>query len=467
MAYLLSLFYLLFSFAAIADDHIEFKYQVAVDTEAFKMDVIVCSATGLPDSLVMGESALLYVSNLRTQSGDSLGAAQQKLTIADPNAGNCFLYDVHLRPKRRGEQRGGTETRLIDEANLLTSIEDWLVRPSPDVKARLNVQFISSDGIHISTPWERVTDNEFIVSKEFSNHEGIVAFSRYPIKTFKVGGCNVELTFMSGFTEVSQEDMSSWVRQAAQGVSRLIGRFPLSRVQVVISASDRGSDTVPWAYVTRGGGGGVHLLVQRSVTKEQLDWDWSLSHELSHFLLPDIDTGDYWLIEGLPTYLQHLSMVRGDLITSDEAWRRLRQGFIEGSRTGGDISVFDAMSRMTQRGMYRKIYWGGAAFFFGIDARLRQSKVHLDGILGVLSAYHDCCFNFYSKIAGPDLIQQFDSLSRSDVFSKAVRSDIHDVMFPDFEKIFESLGLEFFGRNLIVVDEDRATISRDIMRSVK
>jgi len=41
------------------------------------------------------------------------------------------------------------------------------------------------------------------------------------------------------------------------------------------------------------------------------------------------------------------------------------------------------------------------------------------------------------------------------------------VMFPDFEKIFESLGLEFFGRNLIVVDEDRATISRDIMRSVK
>jgi hypothetical protein len=96
MAYLLSLFYLLFSFAAIADDHIEFKYQVAVDTEAFKMDVIVCSATGLPDSLVMGESALLYVSNLRTQSGDSLGAAQQKLTIAEPNAGNCFLYDVHF-----------------------------------------------------------------------------------------------------------------------------------------------------------------------------------------------------------------------------------------------------------------------------------------------------------------------------------------------------------------------------------
>jgi hypothetical protein len=160
-------------------------------------------------------------------------------------------------------------------------------------------------------------------------------------------------------------------------------------------------------------------------------------------------------------------MVRGDLITSDEAWRRLRQGFMEGSRTGGDISVFDAMSRMTQRGMYRKIYWGGAAFFFGIDTRLRQSKVHLDGILGVLSRYHHCCFNFYSKIAGPDLIKQFDSVSRSDIFSEAVRLDIRDVMFPDFEKIFESLGLEFFGRNLIVVDEDRATISRDIMRSVK
>jgi len=111
MAYLLALFYLFFSFAAIADDQIEFRYQVAVDTEAFKMDVIVCSATGLPDSLVMGESALLYVSNLRTQSGDSLGAAKQKLTIADPNAGNCFLYDVHLRPKR-GESKGEAPKRV-------------------------------------------------------------------------------------------------------------------------------------------------------------------------------------------------------------------------------------------------------------------------------------------------------------------------------------------------------------------
>ena len=145
---------------------------------------------------------------------------------------------------------------------------------------------MSPDGIHISTPWERVTDNEFIVSKEFSNHEGIVAFSRYPIKRFKVGGCTVEVMFMSGFTEVSQEDMNLWVRQAAQGVSRLMGRFPLPRVQVVVSASDRGSDTVPWAYVTRGGGGGVHLLVQRSATKEQLDWDWSLSHSFHIFCFP-------------------------------------------------------------------------------------------------------------------------------------------------------------------------------------
>ncbi|MDC1310962.1 hypothetical protein N8Z26_00705 [Burkholderiales bacterium] len=442
-------------------------YTVSVGDDLQSLDVSVCFDYALPSSLFANDGSGTFVSNIRLKTGTVLDFKIDRVKIPTTETDRCIFYDVLFQPRYRGEQRGGAETRLIDGRDILTSIGDWLLRPNPDPDyAQFDIKFIMPIGIYVSAPWVRVDETSFIGVNTAVDWEAIVAFSREPPGIVNIKGSNLEVSILGDFDRATAADMSHWIRQSAEGVSALMGFFPRSRVQVIISPSDRTNTTVPWAYITRGGGAGIHLFVKRDASLEQLLRDYSLPHEMSHFMFPHINSGDYWIIEGLPTYLQHLSMVRSGVITPQESWSRLYRGFFSGKQSGRGYTVAESMRRLARRGTYLHVYWGGAAYFFQRDVDIRVQSQGAVTLLDILSKYHDCCYEKHRSISGEKLLSDLDVLLEDDLFIRGKSVEIESDKFPDFKSTFESLGMQFLGGKPIFEDGIANEIAVQIMNPV-
>ena len=459
----LALFFSLISFAK--GEVPPLTYQVTVENDLRSFAVSACFSGNLPAFLYANDAFGSFVRNVRLDTGDMLELDVDSVAIPQDNVARCIFYDVFLQPRNQGEQRGGAETRLIEDRNMLTSIGDWLVRPKPDAfYESFEIGFSVPEDIFVSTPWRRTGKTSFIGANTPISWEGIVALTNREPNVIDVAGSMFEVSILGDFGRTNQEDLVRWVTRSAQGVSGLMGFFPSPHVQVVVSPSDRGNAVVPWAYVTRGGGAGIHLFVNRDASVEQLLWDWSLPHEMSHFLFPHINTSDYWVIEGLPTYLQHLSMVESGAISATESWSRLYRGFVVGAKAGRGLTVAESVGRLSKRGTYRHIYWGGAAYFFGIDVELRRKSQGTLTLLDVLIKYHGCCYDAKRSIPGDQLLADLDSLLNDDLFIRRKNKEIIAEQFPNYMATFKALGIQFLGSNPVFDEDEQSGISSQIMK---
>ena len=438
------------------------NYEVRVNANAQVFDIVMCFSGLLPRLLYAEDSSPLFIRNLRFLGGDDIDSFSWPIKLPRNEDKKCIRYDVFLEPKTAGAQRGGAETRLVKESSLLTSVGDWLVRPSSTpTTEKLNIDFFLPEGIYVSTPWDRVDEDSFIAVNTPIEWQSIVTFSNHPPQAIKVGNGHFELSVMDDFELLSQEDIQHWVTLSAQGVESILGRFPVERVQIVVAPVRRGNEVVPWAYITRGGGAAVHLFVKTSATLDELPWDWSLPHEMSHFLLPKIKSRETWIIEGLPTYMQHIAMASSGQISKNIAWARLHSGFQKGSKLGGDYSVSEITKQPPRFGTYLRVYWGGAAYFFNVDATIRKNSPL--SLAEVIRRYHECCYDPRASVSGKSLLQKFDSIIGSDIFLRRWKTDIEFSLFPDYESTFETLGLAFLGGNPIVIDPSNFETGRHIM----
>ena len=439
-------------------------YEVSVGETLNTLKVSLCFDNALPSTLFANDASSKFVSNVRFSNGRELDVDVDRVNIPSDAASRCVFYDVLLEPRYRGEQRGGAETRLIGGRDMLTSIGDWLLRPhSTSDYAQFDINFIMPEGTHVSTPWSRVGETSFVGVNTPVQWEAIVTFSSRKAETINVNGSIFEISVLGEFQRASSADMSRWVRRSAEGVSALMGFFPRSRVQVIISPSDRTNTIVPWAYITRGGGAAIHLFVKRDSSLEQLLWDFSLPHEMSHFMFPHIDSRDYWIIEGLPTYLQHLSMVKSGVISFQESWSRLYLGLSSGEKLGRGFTVAESMSRLTRRGTYLHVYWGGAAYFFQRDVDLRIRSKGTSTLLDILLKYHECCYDEYQSISGNELLADLDVLLGDDLFMRRKLVEIETEEFPDFKTTFKTLGIQFLGNKPVFEENPVNGLADQIM----
>ena len=254
-------------------------------------------------------------------------------------------------------------------------------------------------------------------------------------------GALLRLAFLGGLTSAQQARAEQWIRRAAHNVTTLYGRFPVDSVQVMVAPTPRGRGPVPWAYVSRGGGAGVHLFIDPARAPEEFDRDWSVTHEMSHLFLPYVAARDAWLFEGLPTYLQNVLMVRGGAIETQEGWSRLITGFQRGARSGTGLSLAQASERIAMRGNYLRVYWAGAAMMFEADLRLReitQGKLSLDTALAGLA---DCCLAPERRWSADELIATLDRISGTTVFGDVMREQFESSDFPDFKRVLVRAGV--------------------------
>jgi hypothetical protein len=189
---------------------------------------------------------------------------------------------------------------------------------------------------------------------------------------------------ITGTPSVPVTVLLAWVEKSAQGVTSYLGRFPVPRVRLALTAEGRGG---VGHGVTHGGRiPSIRIGIGLATDQRALDRDWVLTHELLHLAFPDLTTDDSWAEEGLSTYAEPIARKRAGFVREEVFWFDLVDGLPKGLPRRGDPGLHATRD-------WGRTYWGGALFWLTADLRIREATRNRQGLpdalAGILAAGGD------------------------------------------------------------------------------
>jgi hypothetical protein len=261
----------------------------------------------------------------------------------------------------------------------------WLVAPQ-DVDPRTRVRFRVT-----TTPGTRFVTGVF-ASRDEKNAWDITlddlvtapytAFGPLRLSTVALpSGATIDLAIGPGKLAVSDEELTWWTKESARAVSTYFERFPMPSALVLV-VPGRGR-WVGMGHTLSGGGGAIFIRLGANASKRALGEDGVLPHEMIHLMMPSVPREQDWAEEGLATYVEPFARVRAGLLTPEQAWSGLAEGFAHGLPRSGD----QGLDRTPTWG---RVYWGGALFYLLADVEIRKRTNNTKGLehalRGVLAA---------------------------------------------------------------------------------
>ena len=206
------------------------------------------------------------------------------------------------------------------------------------------------------------------------------AFGEFRTRTFEIPGGAVELAIAQGKLALPDDVLLAWATRSARGVAAYYGRFPVPRVLVMVSPSQRHG---LFGMTTGSGGASILLQYGRDNDQHDLDTDWVLTHEMVHLAMPSVHRNHHWLEEGLATYVEPIARTLTGNVDDAHVWSELVHGLPNGLPREGDRGL-------DRTPTWGRTYWGGALFCTLADIEIRQrsqGKFGLgDALRGILAA---------------------------------------------------------------------------------
>ncbi len=441
------------------------KYTVAIDPELSILAVRACFDGAAPATL-SAESldAPLALIDFRVEDSRKAIEPSGSISLKSVPANGCVVYRVDVsRPIRQHDRTGDKIYRVGKD--LLTSIGIWFWRPEKlEADEDIEMTFVLPEGIAVSAPWQPTGPGGaaiFRTGRSPYDWPASVAFGRFKGREIRVGGARLRIAVLDGTPSADVERMQAWVEDAAQMVAELYGRFPQPQAQILIVPGARGNEPTPWAYVVRGGSPAAQFFVnQRRPVSEFFD-DWTAVHELSHFLLPYINSEDIWLSEGVATYYQNVLRARGGRMTAPQAWERLHAGFVRGMESAPGLTLAQATESMYRNDTYMRVYWEGAALLLIADVRLRQMTAGKQSLDTALAALNECCASTDRAWSARELLDRLDAATGTRIFAELYDQHVASRSFPDLSQTYRALGIAAGSSGLEFSDEGSQRRMRD------
>jgi hypothetical protein len=442
------------------------KYTVAIDPELSTLNIRACFDGAAPATL-SAESldATLALIDIRIEGSRKAIEPGGSISLKAVPENGCVVYRVDVSRPIRQHDRTGDKIHHLGK-DLLTSVGIWLWRPEKlDADEDIEITFVLPDGIAVSAPWKPVAPGGeravFRTGRSPYDWPASVAFGRFREREIRVGGARLRLAVLDATPAADVDQMQAWIQDSAQMVADLYGRFPQSQAQILVAPGARGNEPTPWAYVVRGGSPAAHFFInQRRPIREFFD-DWTAVHELSHLLLPYVNSDDIWLSEGVATYYQNVLRARSGRMTAAEAWQRLNAGFVRGMENAQGLTLAQATESMYRSGTYMRVYWEGAAMLLIADVRLRQMTAGKQSLDTALSALNDCCAVVDRAWSARELFGKLDEVTGTGIFGEIYDQHVASKNFPDLSQTYRALGIAAGAGGMEFLDEDRETDLRN------
>jgi hypothetical protein len=407
-------------------------YEVRVDPTLSKLDAKVCFQGVVPGELRAGKdeaaSRLRYARWLGPGARRKLQVVRGRIQLLSDERDGCMEYGVSL-----GESGSmDVAVRRIGR-DVLASPNAWLWRPERRAaEARATLELKLPAGFTAVLPWPRGARGRRLEPEAF-RFDSYAAFGRFTPIFERVGEVELEAAVLDGALR-QPAAILPWLRSAIQVATRSDGRFPRDRMQAIVVPSAATGEPVPFGMVARGGSASVLLVVSEDAQERALLRDWVLPHELSHLLLPYVERDHSWLSEGFATYYQELLLARAGLASEQEAIRRLSDSLRSVSAQAGTTSLVEECARLDLTRDYRKVYWGGAAYWLNLDVKLRAQGIELDQLLHALRTRPDARELWSAR----QLVERLDSLASTRLFTSGF-DDAARRPFPPFEDALRAL----------------------------
>lgn len=260
--------------------------------------------------------------------------------------------------------------------------------------------------------------------------------------TLEHGGRRLDLQISNQFEPAIQQNILAWTGFISDALLQVYGRWPRQRWQILVTpASASSDDPIPWAQVHREEINRVEFFTATQATTDSLQRAWTGYHELAHLLIPYQGWGGAWFSEGLASYYQNILQARVGILTEQQMWQKLYEGFQRGR---GDAKfegqpLHSVSSNLRQEGGFMRVYWSGAWYFLAADVRLRQQSGGRHTLDQALDRLNECCGE--QQMSAPQIVQQLDQLNRVLLFQPLFEDVNASLQVPPYEPIFASLGI--------------------------
>ena len=260
------------------------------------------------------------------------------------------------------------------------------------------------------------------------------------------GDATLTLQLGDGFSPATRQAIGLWTDFIADALWRVYGRWPRAQWAIVVEpASGSADDPIPWGQVQRGPVDRVEFFILPNASAEELKQAWTGYHELAHLLIPYRGWGDAWFSEGLATYYQNLMQARSGILSEQQMWQKLHDGFMRGRadlRFDGEPlnSVSDGMR---EHGGFMRVYWSGAWYFLAADTRLRRQSEGRQNLDLALEKLNRCCRD--ARLSVPEIVARLDQLNDVVLFQPLYEELRSSTQLPPFEPMFDRLGVAVEG----------------------
>ena len=471
------------------------SYHVGIDAQLAWLTVRACLDTPVPESLYAPSARFdRYVDALELSRADGAGRALRAVEgrvqlPADTVAGDCVVY--RLAVGRAATPDGRDEVTRFGR-DLVASPDLWLLRPELDAGVELQVRFDLPPGVHVSVPWRPLgasgepscaasagactgKDRTFLIAASPDGWRPLAVFAHAPADVLSVPGARLELTVLDARPAADPARVGRWLQAAAGQVAGVYGRFPVPRLQIVVTpvrgsrafAGRKPRGPVPFARVLRSGGPAAQFFIDQRASLEALLADWTATHEFAHLLLPYVERGDAWLSEGLASYYQNVLRARAGAITELQGWQAMHAGFMRGQRQRYHDTLAESIAWRGPN-MIMRMYWSGAAMALLADVELRTGPPLPNGapasLDSVLERLQRCCLSGGRTWSGRQLFERLDALAGRAVFMPLYDRYVNEVTFPEYELAYDRLGLIAQGASLRINESaPGAALRRAIM----
>ena len=435
----------LFSVCGAARSERLHHYTISANPELTRLEVKACFDGAPPEQLVAQslDATVALEGVWNDTTGDKI-APIGTIPLKTISGNECIRYRVDVsRPIKRHDRTGGKVERVGSDVAI--SVGLWLWRPEQLADDEdVELAFDLPSGVSVSAPWQPVPGSDrpvYRLGHTPSDWPAWIALGHFKQTTRAVAGSQLDIAILDGSPAVDEAQICDWIVDAAAMVGSVYGHFPYPRVQVLVIPNARAREPTPWAFVTRGGGPGIHFVINQRRPIEEFYRDWTATHELSHLLLPFVKSDYAWISEGLATYYQNVLRARSGRLTAQQAWSELDAGFARGRKEETDLTLAEATQRMYRSRLFMKVYWSGTAIMLMADLHLRQLSKGAQSLDTALAAVGACCLDSPREWDGAELFGKLDALTGTTVFTSLLNEYADSAQFPDLSATYHELGL--------------------------
>ncbi|PCK32160.1 hypothetical protein [Pseudoalteromonas piscicida] len=234
------------------------------------------------------------------------------------------------------------------------------------------------------------------------------------------------INYKSWISDNDRQHVETWLNHGMNAAERTLGELKQPALTATIEPILFASEPVPWGSVQRGRLDSLNLHVKRFTPSRILVKDWTIYHEIAHLYHPLLAHSDFWIAEGLATYLQNVIMLENSLFDINEFRARLTSGLNRGAKNtqlhnGGLSSVSENMWSLKAQ---QRVYWSGAAFFMEAELALKAS-LSPHTVRSLIAKFQQCCKSSHPsglENSGRLFIAKLDKLSKTTIFSNLYAS---------------------------------------------